>query len=129
MSGWCSARDAPLKITSQKRRLTLKNQAEIRSSAARLCAWLSIAAITAAPVPVRADGRNAPTVATATPIQHVVVIFQENVSFDHYFATYPMASNNNATEPSFTASPNTPSVNGLTGPLLTANANSTQPFR
>ena len=26
-------------------------------------------------------------VATATPIQHVVVIFQENVSFDHYFAT------------------------------------------
>ena len=27
--------------------------------------------------------------ATATPIKHVVVIFQENVSFDHYFGTYP----------------------------------------
>jgi len=27
--------------------------------------------------------------ATTTPIQHLVVIFQENVSFDHYFATYP----------------------------------------
>ena len=25
----------------------------------------------------------------ATPIKHLVVIFQENVSFDHYFATYP----------------------------------------
>ena len=28
---------------------------------------------------------------TATPIKHLVVIFQENVSFDHYFATYPVA--------------------------------------
>lgn len=26
-----------------------------------------------------------------TPIKHVVVIFQENVSFDHYFGTYPHA--------------------------------------
>ena len=26
---------------------------------------------------------------TSTPIKHVVVIFQENVSFDHYFGTYP----------------------------------------
>ena len=59
----------------------------------------------------------------------MVVIFQENVSFDHYFATYPVAANNNASEPSFTAAPNTPSVNGLSGPLLTANPNSTQPFR
>ena len=32
-------------------------------------------------------------VATATPIQHLVVIFQENVSFDHYFGTYPQAAN------------------------------------
>ena len=30
---------------------------------------------------------------TATPIKHLVVIFQENVSFDHYFATYPKAAN------------------------------------
>ena len=27
----------------------------------------------------------------ATPIQHLVIIFQENVSFDHYFGTYPNA--------------------------------------
>ena len=31
---------------------------------------------------------------TATPIKHVVVIFQENVSFDHYFGTYPHAAKN-----------------------------------
>jgi phospholipase C len=67
--------------------------------------------------------------ATSTPIQHVVVIFQENVSFDHYFATYPVAANNNSSEPSFTASSATPSVNGLNAPLLTQNPNSTQPFR
>jgi len=28
----------------------------------------------------------------ATPVKHLVVIFDENVSFDHYFATYPMRS-------------------------------------
>ena len=32
---------------------------------------------------------------TTTPIKHLVVIFQENVSFDHYFATYPEATNPN----------------------------------
>ncbi|HXB69351.1 MAG TPA: alkaline phosphatase family protein [Candidatus Acidoferrales bacterium] len=67
--------------------------------------------------------------ATTTPIQHVVVIFQENVSFDHYFATYPVAANNSKSEPSFTAAPGTPSVNGLSGPLLTNNPNAAQPFR
>jgi len=66
---------------------------------------------------------------TTTPIKHVVVIFQENVSFDHYFATYPNATNP-AAEPQFTALPNTPSVNNLlSGGLLTENPNSVQPFR
>ncbi|HYZ71972.1 MAG TPA: hypothetical protein VE641_02775, partial [Chthoniobacterales bacterium] len=32
-------------------------------------------------------------VQTTYPISNVVVIFQENVSFDHYFATYPNALN------------------------------------
>jgi phospholipase C len=27
--------------------------------------------------------------ATTTPIKHVIVIFPENVAFDHYFGTYP----------------------------------------
>ncbi len=73
---------------------------------------------------------EAQTTATATtPIQHVVVIFQENVSFDHYFATYPLAQNTTTGEPAFTATSNTPPVNGLSGPLLTTNPNSFQPFR
>jgi phospholipase C len=67
--------------------------------------------------------------ASTTPIQHVVVIFQENISFDHYFATYPNALNKTTGEPVFTAAPNTPYVNGLNGALLTANPNSVQPIR
>jgi phospholipase C len=53
---------------------------------------------------------------TATPIKHLVVIFQENVSYDHYFATYPKAQNN-AGETSFLASPRTPPNNNLVTPL------------
>ena len=30
---------------------------------------------------------------TTTPIKHIVVIFQENRSFDQYFASYPFAAN------------------------------------
>jgi phospholipase C len=65
---------------------------------------------------------------TAYPIRHVVVIFQENVSFDHYFATYPNAANL-AGEPPFYPKPNTPTVNGLNEALLTANQNTLQPQR
>jgi phospholipase C len=54
---------------------------------------------------------------TATPIKHLVVIFQENVSFDHYFGTYPKAQNLAGERP-FLASPRTPeSVNNLVTPL------------
>ncbi len=66
---------------------------------------------------------------TATPIQHVVVIFQENVSFDHYFGTYPVAANSDSSEPAFRAARGTAPVNGLNGPLLTNNPNLTAPFR
>jgi phospholipase C len=65
---------------------------------------------------------------TMTPIKHLVVIFQENVSFDHYFATYPYAVNP-AGEPPFHPRLDTPTVNGLTGTLMTANPNSVQPYR
>jgi phospholipase C len=60
--------------------------------------------------------------ATTTPIKHLVIIFQENVSFDHYFATYPWAANPDG-EPAFYAKPKTPTVNGLSGGLLTLNPN------
>ncbi|MGO8672719.1 MAG: phospholipase C [Capsulimonadaceae bacterium] len=59
---------------------------------------------------------------TATPIKHLVVIFPENISFDHYFGTYPNATNPPG-EPPFHAQPGTPSVNGLSGGLLTSNPN------
>ena len=84
--------------------------------------WISLVCALAAPP---AD----PTTTTTTPIQHLVVIFQENVSFDHYFATYPFAANNSPFEPVFTAPAGTPSVNGLSGSLLSHNPNSVQPFR
>src|SRR6516225_3660900 len=65
---------------------------------------------------------------TTTPIKHLVVIFQENVSFDHYFATYPETHPASGDEP-FSARPGTPSVNGLNTSLLAPNnPNSTQPF-
>src|SRR5271165_4566240 len=80
--------------------------------------------------------RSTASTPTTTPIKHLVVIFQENISFDHYFGTYPYATNP-AGEPQFTPAPNTPSVNGLTNALLTANPNlnplngtgATNPFR
>ena len=63
-----------------------------------------------------------------TPIKYVVVIFDENQSFDHYFGTYPHAMNPQG-EPPFTAAAGTPEVNGLSGALLTRNPNGVQPFR
>lgn len=68
------------------------------------------------PVSSSSSTTTPPVVKTATPIQHVVVIFQENVSFDHYFATYPKAANPSG-EPAFTASASTPVTNTLATPL------------
>src|ERR1700678_2141861 len=65
---------------------------------------------------------NAQTPTPTTPIQHIVVIFGENVSFDHYFATYPTALNSPG-QPRFIPLSGTPAVNGLSGPLLTNNPN------
>ena len=78
---------------------------------------------------------------SATPIKHVVVIFQENVSFDHYFGTYPHAANSDG-QP-FKAAKNTPAVDGLPpatdgsipaglqhpSNLLYSNPNASQPVR
>ena len=90
---------------------------------------LAVLVLTIAPsTGVFADERDDAT--TQTPIEHLVVIFQENISFDHYFATYPVALNS-PDEPFFQASDDTPSVNGLgtlvnglpEGVLLTDNPN------
>ncbi|HVZ31740.1 MAG TPA: hypothetical protein VG963_04900, partial [Polyangiaceae bacterium] len=57
---------------------------------------------------------------TKTPIKHLVVIFGENISFDHYFATYPKADNQAAAADGgtfFRAAAHTPRVNNLLTPL------------
>ena len=64
-----------------------------------------------------------PTTASAA-IKHVVVIFGENISFDHYFGTYPNAANPPG-QPQFTAAAGTPIPNNyISNPnLLTQNPN------
>src|SRR5690242_16519077 len=100
------------------------------SLAVGVTAIVGLAAGTAGAANVSAGKAQDPAAAaaTTTPIKHLVVIFQENVSFDHYFGTYPNATNPSG-EPQFHASPNTPSVNGLTQQLLTANPNLANPQR
>jgi phospholipase C len=86
---------------------------------------LAAAQSTGAVAPAASAPSLQETARTATPIKHLVVIFQENVSFDHYFATYPKATNPPG-EPVFTAAPNTPAVNNLAkANLLTNNPNFT----
>ncbi|MFE8950031.1 phospholipase C [Streptomyces sp. NPDC007856] len=79
-----------------------------------------------AAAPAAAPGGHS---STATPIKHVVVLFDENISFDHYFATYPKAANTDGTK--FTASKNTPKdIDTLAhAGLLTKNPNQYAPKR
>jgi phospholipase C len=75
---------------------------------------------------------------TKTKIKHLVVIFNENRSFDHYFGTYPFALNPPG-EPAFVPAKDTPIPNNFIShpELLTANPNlnpangagATNPFR
>ncbi|MCU1413179.1 MAG: phospholipase [Microbacteriaceae bacterium] len=65
---------------------------------------------------------------TTTPIKHLVVIYSENVSFDHYFGTYPQAANTDGVKFTAAAGTATP-VNLLQDNLLKANPNQFQPFR
>ena len=92
---------------------------------------LAVNLVVAMPHSLMAQSRNASAedFPTATPIKHVVVIFQENVSFDHYFGTY---SNAEIVEggPQFQAKKGTPSVNGITEGLIAQNPNTPDaPFR
>jgi phospholipase C len=80
-----------------------------------------------------------------TPIKHVIVIFGENISYDHYFATYPSVAYSGANsadageidQSNFPAAATAPANNNLLAPLnpstwaplasptlLTANPNS-----
>ena len=95
------------------------------SITAIIAAWSS----TATADSIAPSGVSSPSIqdaaATATPIKHLVIVFNENVSFDHYFATYPNAVNPSG-EPTFAAKPGTPWVNNLVNAnLLTNNPNFT----
>ncbi len=78
----------------------------------------------------RGGAQKGPTAdgSTGTPIKHLVVIFQENVSFDHYFGTYPYAANTSGQRffgphhVKVNALYNTPGPNGQ-GTLLSNNPN------
>ena len=76
-----------------------------------VCALASMAGLSLL-APAGMQAQSGPVAPTDTPIKHVVVIFQENISFDHYFATYPHAANPNG-ETKFHARVGTPIVNGL----------------
>jgi phospholipase C len=91
-----------------------------------LVATLGIGLLPVSPAFANGDKDDFPT---RTPIKHVVVIFQENVSFDHYFGTYPHAENLPGERP-FRAAANTPGANTLEAAgLLTNNPNKVNPFR
>src|SRR5262245_63739532 len=80
-----------------------------------LAAALAVTTVTA----LANDGdraRDDRSVRTATPIKHFAVIFQENISYDHYFGTYPNAMNLPGETP-FHAKPHTPRNNNLVTPL------------
>ncbi len=124
-------------ITGVRRRAKRRVRRYIAIAAATVAgAGLAVGATigTASAAPRAADSVSVPAGSlifgpfTATPIRHLVVIFDENVSFDHYFGTYPHAANPSG-EPAFPASPFTPHVNGLTPALLTNNPNSANPVR
>jgi phospholipase C len=58
-----------------------------RRSLALAASPIALALLAFVPNGAQAAPKKAHPWATATPIKHLVVIFQENVSFDHYFAT------------------------------------------
>jgi phospholipase C len=104
----------------------------LRNRKKLLAACAALLVLGAATIGISLSSASSPTAvalpAATTPIEHVVVIFPENISFDHYFGTYPDALNPPG-EPEFHALPGTPAVNGLDNGLLTDNPNEDNPKR
>jgi phospholipase C len=99
-----------------------------RSIARLPCAIASSIALVAIMLVTQAAADEAERFQTATPIKHLVIIFQENETFDHYFGTYPNALNPEG-EPPFIPAKDTPPINGFTEELLNNNPNGVNPFR
>src|SRR5262249_29887413 len=108
---------------------------------AALALALGLATSSSPAAPQNEQGNSDQGNGPRTPIRHVIEIFQENVSFDHYFGTYPAAANTDGR--TFNAAPGTPAVDGLppatssslpaglrhSTDLLTENPNSSPPQR
>ncbi|MFE9608862.1 phospholipase C [Streptomyces sp. NPDC006012] len=115
-------------MASKASRTTIRSLGALVGAAA--LAVLGGTAPTWAAVPAGHDrGNHQDHSSTTTPIKHVVVLFDENISFDHYFATYPKAANTDGT--TFTAAKKTPKdIDTLAhAGLLTQNPNQYAPKR
>lgn len=121
----------------EPRKLLTRKRAAAACAAALAASTLTAGLVGFGATPATAGNT---TDGTATPIKHFVVLFQENVSFDHYFATYPNAANTagetqqgtGSPVAAFKASDDTPKdVNTLAnaGLLAPNNPNSVQPAR
>ena len=84
MSGW--------EIRWASRRYSAEGGRMFRTRKRAVLFGLAAVAAIAGVIGASASAGGGP-VKTATPIKHLVVIFQENVSYDHYFGTYPQATN------------------------------------
>ncbi len=99
-------------------------------AAAGVAALAAVGLVSANTVAATAGTRHVPNRSnhTASPIKHLVVIFNENVSYDHYFGTYPKAKNTDGT--TFVATSSTPKNNNLiSSGLLISNPNTYAPQR
>ncbi|KRC66788.1 phospholipase [Aeromicrobium sp. Root236] len=84
--------------------------------------------LSAASAHTRVAHQSGRTSRTKTPIKHLVVLFDENVSYDHYFGTYPKAANTDGV--TFHAGTKTPKNNNLVSSnALTDNPNAYAPSR
>ncbi|CAM5367520.1 phospholipase C [Streptomyces abikoensis] len=114
-------------MTSRTRSRT-GTRTRTRKGAALAAAFAATAVLGAPPAAARSPlpGDWTPT---ESPVEHLVVVFDENVSFDHYFATYPRAANTDGTR--FTPARDTPAKidNLRTAGLLRRNPNQYPPRR
>jgi phospholipase C len=94
----------------------------------RLGAAAGALALVATPALGATTTLPAEQIPTRTPIKHLVVIFQENRAYDHYFGTYPRARNLPG-ETRFRAKPNTPQTNGLSREITNFTLSPFKPYR
>jgi phospholipase C len=71
--------------------------------------WKQVAIMACMLLLIAPTTSKAAVATTATPIQHVIIIMQENHSFDNYFGTYPTANGTLVTP----ITSQLPSVNGI----------------